>query len=184
MSALEESNLPVDDQRLREEVSAKYRDVAVDPHADYHFHTGRPLAARLGYDQATVDALPDAAVESFAGVANLFSWGPMPKGGNVVDAGSGAGFDAFVAAGQVGPQGEVVGIDMTDEMLDKSNATAKSMGLNHVSFRKTRAGAHRRSRPCGRRHRSAAGRDDHSGIPLPHGQAAWRQGCRRVLPGR
>ena len=53
----------------------------------------------------------------------------------VVDAGSGGGFDSFIAAGQVGPTGRVVGIDMTEEMLAKSRATAKAMALDHVEFR-------------------------------------------------
>ena len=66
-------NTPVDAAALREEVKKKYRDVAVAPNATYHFHTGRPLAKRLGYDTAAVDVMPDEAVESFAGVANPFS---------------------------------------------------------------------------------------------------------------
>jgi SAM-dependent methyltransferase len=129
------SKTPVDPDALREQVREKYRAVATAPDADHHFHTGRPLATRLGYDQATVDRLPDAAVESFAGVANPFSMMPFSKGEKVVDAGSGAGFDSFVAAGMVGPDGVVVGIDMTPEMLAKSRATAKDMGLSNVEFR-------------------------------------------------
>jgi ubiquinone/menaquinone biosynthesis C-methylase UbiE len=53
----------------------------------------------------------------------------------VLDAGSGGGFDSFVAAHQVGPQGQVVGIDMLSEMLEKSGKTAESMGLKNVEFR-------------------------------------------------
>jgi hypothetical protein len=60
----------VDAVALREEVKDKYRDVALDPHGEFHFHTGRPLAKRLGYDDAVVGAMPDAAVESFADIAN------------------------------------------------------------------------------------------------------------------
>ena len=63
----------VDPGALRVQVREKYREVALEPHRTYHFHTGRPLAARLGYDASVVDALPDAAVESFAGVANPFA---------------------------------------------------------------------------------------------------------------
>ena len=125
----------VDADALREEVKNKYREVAVDPGGEFHFHTGRYLAARLGYDADVVDALPDAAVESFAGVANPFSLGSLGAGERVVDAGSGGGFDSVIAAGQVGPKGRVVGIDMTEEMLAKSRATADAMGLGHVEFR-------------------------------------------------
>lgn len=129
-------HVAVDAEALREEVKKKYREVAADPHGTFHFHTGRPLAARLGYDASIVDALPDAAVELFAGVANPLSLRSLTKGERVVDVGSGAGFDCFVAARHVGPSGRVVGVDMTDEMLTKARATAASMGLSHVEFRR------------------------------------------------
>jgi arsenite methyltransferase len=63
-------DVPVDPAALREQVRDKYRKVAVDPHAAYHFHTGRPHAQRLGYDPAILAALPERAVESFAGIGN------------------------------------------------------------------------------------------------------------------
>ena len=120
--------LAVDTDKLREQVREKYREVAVAPDASYHFHTGRAAAARCGYDPTIVDALPDRAVESFAGVANPFALRRPEPGERVVDAGSGAGFDSFVAAHFVGPDGQVVGIDMTAEMLAKSRNTAASLG--------------------------------------------------------
>lgn len=125
----------VDAERLRAEVRSKYRAVATDPDAGYHFHTGRGLAARLGYDAGLVDALPDVAVESFAGVANPLALRPLAPGERVVDVGSGAGFDSFMAAAHVGTEGHVVGVDMTAEMLAKSRATAGLLGLDHVEFR-------------------------------------------------
>jgi SAM-dependent methyltransferase len=128
-------DIAVDAGALRDEVRKKYREVAAKPYGTYHFHTGRPLAARLGYEAAIVDALPDAAVESFAGVANPLSLRPLLRGERVVDVGSGAGFDCFVAAHHVGPSGRVVGVDMTEEMLSKARTTAASIGCNHVEFR-------------------------------------------------
>jgi ubiquinone/menaquinone biosynthesis C-methylase UbiE len=68
-------------------------------------------------------------------VANPFSLREPHTGERVVDLGSGAGFDCFIAAGKVGPQGHVVGIDMTEEMLAKSRKTAQAMGLKNVEFR-------------------------------------------------
>ena len=127
--------LAVDPVALREEVKNKYRDVACNPSGEYHFHTGRAAAKRLGYDSAVVDAMPDAAVESFAGVANPFSLRPLEQGESVVDAGSGAGFDSFIAAHQLGPRGRVVGVDMLPEMLEKSRKTAELMGLKNLEFR-------------------------------------------------
>jgi SAM-dependent methyltransferase len=125
----------VDPERLRDEVRDKYREVALKPHATFHFHTGRPLAARLGYDDVSVAALPDRAVESFAGVGNPFSIRRLTAGERVVDIGSGAGFDSFIAAGQVGDTGEVIGVDMTEEMLEKSSDTAVALGLSNIEFR-------------------------------------------------
>jgi ubiquinone/menaquinone biosynthesis C-methylase UbiE len=80
--------------------------------------------------------MPDAAVEAFAGVANPFSLRSLQQGDRVVDAGSGGGFDCFIAAHQVGPRGQVVGVDMLPEMLDeKSRNTAAFMRLKNVEFR-------------------------------------------------
>jgi arsenite methyltransferase len=129
------TEIPVDSAALREEVKSKYRDVALDPHKPYHFHTGRPLAKRLGYDTALVEGMPDAAVESFAGVANPFSLRKLQPGERVVDAGSGGGFDCFIAARQVGSSGRVLGIDMLPEMLAKARASVRAMTLDQVEFR-------------------------------------------------
>jgi arsenite methyltransferase len=125
----------VDAEELREQVKEKYRDVALYPDAEHHFHTGRALAKRLAYPEELVDRLPDRAVESFAGVGNPFSLRSLGPGEHVVDVGSGAGFDTFVAGAQVGPGGRVLGVDMTAEMLEKSRATAREMQLDHVEFR-------------------------------------------------
>lgn len=126
----------LDDEALRDQVRGKYREVALTPDAEFHFHTGRYLASRLNYDDYGIDRLPESAVESFAGVANPFSTRRLEPGEKVVDAGSGAGFDAFVAASMVGTDGQVIGVDMTDEMLEKASATKVEIGFDNVEFRK------------------------------------------------
>lgn len=81
------NGLPVDAVALREEVKTKYSAVAINPHSGYHFDTGRPLARRLGYDDAVVARMPDCAIEAFAGVGNPFSHGALGPGERVVDLG-------------------------------------------------------------------------------------------------
>ena len=127
--------IPVDPDALRADVREKYRDVALHPDGQFHFHTGRPLAALLGYPGELVDTLPERAVESFAGVGNPFSVRWPQSGERLVDLGSGGGFDCFVAAQAVGAAGHVIGVDMTPEMLAKSRATSEALGLDNVEFR-------------------------------------------------
>jgi len=127
--------LNLDVARLRLAVQQEYEEVATNPSLGFHFHTGRPLAALLGYDTADVEPLPDVAVESFAGVGNPWIWGRLTPGETVVEVGSGAGLDALIAARQVGPGGRVVGVDMTPAMLAKARSNAMLVGLEHVEFR-------------------------------------------------
>ena len=112
---------------LRKEVQEKYAEVAVNPDQTFHFHHGGPLAEILGYAMDQVDAMPPQAVESFAGVGNPFSLGAIQLGETVLDVGSGGGFDSFIAGQAVGPGGKVIGVDMTEAMLDKARGTAKQM---------------------------------------------------------
>ena len=121
--------------QLRDEIRDKYAEVVHTPDAEFHFHTGRDLTRRLGYDQAAVEMLPDCAVESFAGVANPFEHRAIEPGEHVVDLGSGAGLDAFLAAAAAGPDGRVIGVDMTIEMLEKATETADRIGCDNVEFR-------------------------------------------------
>jgi SAM-dependent methyltransferase len=129
------TDILVDQAALRAQVKQKYREVALQPNASFHFHTGRSLASRLGYPASAVDRLPDSAVESFAGVGSPFALRDLQPGERVVDVGCGAGFDTILAAGQVGPNGRVIGVDMTPEMLDKARRTVDELGLAHVEIR-------------------------------------------------
>jgi arsenite methyltransferase len=125
----------VDLEILRCEIQKEYADVADDPGRGYHFHTGRPHALRLGYDEALVDSIPAGAVESFAGTGNPFSLGELGEGSIVVDIGCGAGIDSLIAGRLVGPRGRVIGIDMTPAMLEKARSSAREAGMDQVEFR-------------------------------------------------
>ena len=120
---------------LRTAIQEEYAEVAACPMKGFHFHTGRFLADRLGYPAERVDALPDPAVESFAGVGNPLSWGDLQPGETAIDLGCGAGFDTILAAQMVGPDGRVIGIDMTPAMLDKARRNADLLGLGNVVLR-------------------------------------------------
>jgi SAM-dependent methyltransferase len=125
----------LDIAQLRWAIQEEYAEVAACPLKGFHFHTGRLLAARLGYPEERVAALPDAVVESFAGVGNPFAWGEPAPGETVLDLGAGAGFDLFQAAAMVGPAGRAIGVDMTPAMLDKARANAELLGFGNAEFR-------------------------------------------------
>jgi SAM-dependent methyltransferase len=125
----------VDVQRLRTAIQDEYAEVATTPEKGFHFHTGRPLAAMLDYEPSETDSLPDSVIESFAGVGNPFVFGPLEPTETVVEIGSGAGFDAVLAARQVSPGGRVIGVDMTPAMLEKASANAALLGLGNLEFR-------------------------------------------------
>ena len=126
----------VDTKELDEKVQRMYRAVATEPHGDYHFELGRALAERLGYPADALDALPAAAIESFAGVGYFFDLAALQPAETVVDLGSGSGMDSFVAARQVGADGRVIGIDMTDAQVEKATRLAAAHGIGNVELRK------------------------------------------------
>ena len=127
--------IEVDLTKLRQAIQAEYAEVALHPTKGFHFHTGRPLARMLGYDDAWLEGIPEGAIESFAGTGNPFSLGLPGHGEHVVDVGSGAGIDSLIAARMVGPAGQVIGVDMTAEMLAKARQNAAAAGLTNVEFR-------------------------------------------------
>jgi SAM-dependent methyltransferase len=125
----------VDRDELRAAIREEYEVVAREPERGFHFHTGRRLAGILGYDEARLREVPESAIASFAGTGNPFGLGALAPGENVVEVGSGAGMDALIAARMVGPSGQVVGVDMTEGMLDKARSSAEQAGLDNVQFR-------------------------------------------------
>jgi arsenite methyltransferase len=128
----------IDVQLLKSEIKKTYASVSEEPGRDFIFPTGRAWAEDLRYPPELA-GVPDAAVESFAGVANPWELGRLAPGERVLDLGSGAGTDSLIAAQMVGEQGHVTGIDMTPEMLAKARAAAEEMGASNVEFAESEA---------------------------------------------
>ena len=122
-------------ETLRSQIRREYSQVATQPEMGFHFHTGRPLATKLGYREEWLAGMPEASVVSLAGTGNPFSLGVLQPGERVVDVGCGAGLDSLIAARMIGPSGRVIGVDMTPEMLAKARSSAQHLGLNNVEFK-------------------------------------------------
>jgi arsenite methyltransferase len=128
------SGIPVDVDVLREEIRRTYTDVSTDQEQEFIFPTGRSWAQELGYPEPELARVPDATVESFAGVANHWLLGDIEPGSVVLDLGCGAGTDLLIAAQMVGPDGRVIGVDMTPAMLERAAVSARAMGLESVEL--------------------------------------------------
>jgi arsenite methyltransferase len=128
------SGIPVDVDLLREEIRRTYTDVSTDQDQEFIFPTGRAWAQELGYPEPELSRLPDATVESFAGVANHWTLGHIEPSSVVLDLGCGAGTDLLIAGQMVGPEGRVIGVDMTPAMLERAGSSAREMGLANVEL--------------------------------------------------
>jgi len=124
----------LDVEKLEREVKGVYQAVAERPDGEFHFEMGRRLAEQLGYPSEDLDCVPQAAVESFAGVGYYFDLAGLQEGDDVLDLGSGSGMDVFVAALHVGETGSVTGLDMTEEQLAKARDLRDDAGFDTVSF--------------------------------------------------
>jgi arsenite methyltransferase len=119
---------------LQQRVQDVYRQVAQEPHRNYHFEMGRALAARLGYPTELLDQIPADGLDSFAGVGYFLDLAAPQSGERVLDLGSGSGTDSFAAAALVGRTGQITGIDMTNAQLAKADRLRAAAGLDHVRF--------------------------------------------------
>jgi arsenite methyltransferase len=126
----------LDTAELEQRVQRMYEEVALEPEHEFHFETGRPLAERLGYPPADLDRIPEAAIDSFAGVGYFLDLAAITTGESVLDLGSGSGMDSFLAALATGPGGSVIGVDMTEAQLAKARRLAEQGGFGAVEFRK------------------------------------------------
>lgn len=132
-------------EELRERIIAAvqdmYTEVATYPAKGFHFPTGRPACEYAGYPADELDAIPPSAVESFAGVGDPFKANVIRRGDTVLDIGSGAGTDMFIAALKVGPEGKVYGLDMTEAMIEKARQNIAMMGATNIQVVEGDAGS-------------------------------------------
>jgi SAM-dependent methyltransferase len=135
----------MDETRIKDMVRARYGAVAVESGASCCAPaasccgpatpaTAEDKARRMGYSEAELAAVPEGANLGL-GCGNPQAIAAMHPGEVVIDLGSGAGFDCFLAAGQVGAAGRVIGVDMTHEMLAKARDNAARIGAANVEFR-------------------------------------------------
>jgi SAM-dependent methyltransferase len=96
--------------------------------------TAAAISKRLGYDEKDMTSVPEGANLGL-GCGNPLALAGLKKGETVVDLGSGAGFDCFLAAKAVGPAGQVIGVDMTSEMIEKARQNAEKGEYRNVEFR-------------------------------------------------
>ena len=125
----------VDVQDLETKVKEMYRQVAENPQGEFHFEMGRAMAERLGYPAADLDRIPAEAIASFAGVGYYFYLAELAAGERVLDLGSGSGMDTFVAALRVGPNGHVIGVDMTDAQRENAERLRVRGGFDNVEYK-------------------------------------------------
>ena len=120
---------------IQDAVRKKYADIALSAEGKFNYPTGRDGALSQGYDPAVVGSMPGALIESFCGVGNPFSLGPISPGETVLDIGCGAGFDLIVASRMVGKTGAVCGIDLTPDMAEKAKRNLGQHGVPHFDVR-------------------------------------------------
>jgi arsenite methyltransferase len=95
--------------------------------------TIKQISKKIGYSEEEMNAAPEANLG--LGCGNPTAFGNIKEGDVVLDLGSGAGFDCFLASKKVGTTGKVIGVDMTDEMVAKARILAKEKGYSNVEFR-------------------------------------------------
>jgi SAM-dependent methyltransferase/N-acetylglutamate synthase-like GNAT family acetyltransferase len=133
-----EEAAPNASEEIKKKVQSYYAERVQSPAAGCCVKTSAgadPITALAGYDRATLDAVPENAAEKSFGCGDPLKYAGVQAGQTVLDIGSGAGIDCFIASQKVGPTGNVIGLDMTPAMLDNARRNAKEGGYANVEFR-------------------------------------------------
>jgi ubiquinone/menaquinone biosynthesis C-methylase UbiE len=126
-------------QEIKKTIKSKYGKIALSGNSDCCCMPGQcdtPMqaAASIGYDEKDLQKVPQASILG-VGCGAPLNHASLKEGETVVDLGSGAGIDVFLSANKVGKNGHVIGIDMTEEMLEKARRNAKENGYDNAEFR-------------------------------------------------
>jgi arsenite methyltransferase len=134
------------EQYIKEKVKERYGKIALTGNSDCCCVPGEccndssqssaiESAKLIGYDAKDIQSIPEASILG-VGCGTPTKFADIREGEVVVDLGSGAGIDVFLAANKVGKSGKVIGVDMTDEMLEKARKNANDNGYTNVEFAK------------------------------------------------
>jgi arsenite methyltransferase len=128
-----------DRRRIEEGIRQKYTKVAVSPKGNFRYPIGEAGLKGQNYPLEILRKLPKDVLASYCGVGNPFTLGPINQGEAVLDLGCGAGVDTLIASIMVGPEGKVVGIDFSPEMIERAMENLQKTDLANVTFRKASA---------------------------------------------
>ena len=124
--------IPLEAEEILKAVRDKYSRAATHPGETFSFPLGRKYAESVGYPKERLRRLPASLVESFAGAHNPLPFAALKPGETGLDLGCGAGLDMYFAAGAVGPEGFVHGLDMSAEMTGKAGRSLAGLGINNA----------------------------------------------------
>ncbi len=119
---------------IKQAVSQRYSQVATSPQDKFNFPVGRKFAESVGYAAELLDSLPAGMYESFTGAGNPQRYVNLAGGETLLDLGFGAGLDLYLYARKIGASGKVYGLDISQEMLNKTRRNLTQMGINNFEL--------------------------------------------------
>jgi SAM-dependent methyltransferase len=126
----------MDEKKIKNIVKEKYAKVAQKKASCCcgNSNLAEDISRKVGYSDGEINGVPEGANLGL-GCGNPIALASLKEGQTVLDLGSGAGFDCFLAARRVGPSGKVIGVDMTSEMIEKARQNAEKGDFKNVEFR-------------------------------------------------
>jgi len=124
-----------DIEQIRAAIKEKYSAVSASAEGYFSYPVGKAGADLLGYDEELLEEIPSELLNSFCGVGNPLLIDRIEKGDTLLDIGCGAGFDLYIASRLVGTEGNVFGIDLTEEMVNRARANLTLMQVKNADIR-------------------------------------------------